>query len=77
MAGPRGTAKLSSFETIEMDLLALGISLIVGGLAFLVSGLLFLLPAKRKILDANESFEESQARIEYYLQQMRESRGER
>ena len=49
----------------------------VGGLALVVSGLVFLLPITRQISDKNESFEESQARTEYYLQQMREQRGER
>jgi Na+-transporting methylmalonyl-CoA/oxaloacetate decarboxylase gamma subunit len=60
-----------------MDISALGFALMVGGLALVLSGLIFLLPITRQISAKNESFEESQARTEYYLQQMREQRGER
>ena len=54
---------------------ALGISLIVGGMAFLFTGLIFLLPTERKLSSRQESFEESQERTEYYLQEMRKQRG--
>jgi hypothetical protein len=54
----------------------LGASLIVLGLAFLFSGLVCMLPTGRKHSVAQESFEESQERTEYYLRQMREERDE-
>ncbi len=54
----------------------LGIALIVGGMAFLCSGLIFLIPVERKLASSEDSFEESQDRIEYYLHQMRKQRGE-
>ena len=53
------------------------VALIVGGLAFLVSGLIFLLPTERKLSSFDKSFEESQARVEYYLSELRKNRGER
>lgn len=77
LAGVSGQAKLSALGPCQMDISALGVSLMVGGLALVVSGLVFLLPITRQISGKNESFEESQARTEYYLQQMREQRGER
>ena len=55
---------------------ALGISLIVGDMAFLFTGLIFLLPTERKLSSRQESFEESQERTEYYLQEMWKKRGE-
>jgi hypothetical protein len=58
----------------EMD--SLGVALLVGGMAFLVSGLIFLIPTERKLSSSQETFEESQERIEYYLEQMRDERGE-
>jgi hypothetical protein len=58
----------------EMD--SLGVALLVGGMAFLVSGLMFLIPTERKLSSSLEIFEESQERIEYYLEQMRDERGE-
>jgi hypothetical protein len=56
----------------------LGISLVVLGLAFLLSGLIFMLPlpSRRKQAPQKESFEESQERTAYYLQQIREERDE-
>ena len=50
---------------------ALGVSLIVCGMAFLVSGLLFLIPTERKLSSRQESFEESQERMDYFLQLIR------
>ena len=55
---------------------SLGIALIVGGMAFLCSGLIFLIPVEGKFDSSQDSFEESQERIEYYLRQMRKERGE-
>jgi hypothetical protein len=55
---------------------ALGISLLVLGLAFLLSGLIFTLLDGRKRSAPKESFDESQERTNYYLQQMREERGD-
>jgi hypothetical protein len=55
---------------------SVGITLIVGGMAFLVSGLIFLIPIERKLYSSLETFEEGQERIEYYLAQMRDERGE-
>jgi Na+-transporting methylmalonyl-CoA/oxaloacetate decarboxylase gamma subunit len=72
-----GQAKLSALGPREMDISTLAVSLMVGGLALVASGLVLLLPITRQISAKNESFEESQARTEYYLQQMREQRGER
>jgi len=56
-------------------MIALGTSLIVLGMALLFSGLIFLLPTERKHSALQESFKESEERIEYFLQQMREDRG--
>jgi hypothetical protein len=50
---------------------ALGVSLIVCGMAFLVSGLLFLIPTERKLSSRQDSFEESQERMDYFLQLIR------
>lgn len=55
---------------------ALGISLLVGGAAFLLSGLVFLLPAGRKPSSEPETLEESQAQIEFHLEQLRKRRNE-
>ena len=60
---------------------ALGTSLIVLGVAFLFSGLIFVLPkpSGHKPVQPSaqqESFKESRKRIAYYLQQIREERGE-
>jgi hypothetical protein len=62
--------------TAEVD--ALGTSLIVCGMALIFSGLVFLLPKppRRKSFAPKESFEESQERTAYYLQEMREQRHE-
>jgi len=51
---------------------ALGLSMIVGGMAFLLSGMIFLLPIGQKRSARDQSFEESQGEIEFYLNQMRE-----
>jgi hypothetical protein len=53
-----------------------GLALIVGGMALLFSGLVFLIPVRGKRHPPQESFEDSQARIEQHLREMRESRGE-
>jgi hypothetical protein len=60
---------------------ALGTSFIVLGVAFLFRGLIFMLskPFGRKPVQPSarqESFKESQERTAYYLQQIREERGE-
>jgi len=60
---------------------ALGTSFIVLGVAFLFRGLIFVLPKPfgRKPVQPSaqqESFKESQERTAYYLQQIREERGE-
>jgi hypothetical protein len=52
-----------------MEYLHLGVGLIVAGIALVFSGLIFLLP-RRKIATANDDFQETQAQIEYYLQQI-------
>jgi hypothetical protein len=57
------------FLGVWMD--TIGIALIVGGMAFLCSGLIFLLPYERKLASTEDSFEESQEMIEYYLGEMR------
>jgi hypothetical protein len=54
----------------------LGFGLIVGGMACLCGGLIFLIPVERKHVSSIDSFEESRERIEYYLWQMRNERGE-
>jgi hypothetical protein len=53
---------------------ALGVSLLVGGIAFLLSGLIFLLPTERKLSSRQESFENSQKDLEYYLGEIRRER---
>jgi predicted phage tail protein len=50
---------------------ALGLSMIVGGMAFLLSGMIFLMPTGRKQSARDQSFEESQDEIRFYLSQMR------
>ena len=52
----------------------IGVAMIVGGMALLFSGLIFLLPTERKLPSSNESIEENQERIEYYLTQIRKHR---
>jgi hypothetical protein len=54
----------------------LGVSLLVLGSAFLFSGLIFMFPNGPQRSAPKESFEESQERADYYLQQMREESGE-
>jgi hypothetical protein len=49
----------------------LGVSLLVSGTAFLLSGLIFLLPAERKLSSRQESFDESQQKLEHYLREIR------
>jgi hypothetical protein len=53
-----------------------GIALVVGGMALLFSGLIFLIPVSGSRHPPQESFEDSQERIEQYLQEMRKNRGE-
>jgi hypothetical protein len=55
---------------------ALGVSLLVGGTAFLFCGLVFLLPTERKLSSRQESVEESQQEIEFYLGEIRRQRNE-
>jgi len=57
-------------------MIALGTSLIVLGMALLFSGLFFLLRSRRNHSPSQESFDESLERTKYFLQQMREERGE-
>jgi hypothetical protein len=52
-----------------------GIALVVGGMALLFSGLIFLIPVSSS-RHPQESFEDSQERIEQYLRAMRKNRGE-
>jgi hypothetical protein len=54
----------------------LGMALVVGGMAFLFSGLIFLIPVPGSPSAPNESFEDSQERIEQYLRELRRNRGE-
>jgi hypothetical protein len=49
---------------------ALGISLLVGGAAFLCGALVFLLPTERKLSSRQKSVEESQEDIDFYLEQI-------
>jgi hypothetical protein len=55
-----------------MDNVAL--ALIVGGAALLCSGLVFLLPSGRK--RRGESIDESRARVDQHLQELRRLRGD-
>jgi hypothetical protein len=57
-----------------MDNLAL--ALIVGGAAFVCSGLVFLLPSGRGRPRRGESIDESRARVDRHLQELRRHRGE-
>jgi hypothetical protein len=51
-----------------------GVALVVGGMAFLFSGLVFLVPVRGRRHRPQESFEDSQKRIEQHLREMRENR---
>jgi hypothetical protein len=53
-----------------------GVALVVGGMALLCSGLIFLMPVRGRRSQPQESFEDSQNRIEQYLREMRRRRGE-
>ena len=53
-----------------------GMALVVGGMALLFSGLIFFIPVRGSGPAPTESFEDSQQLIEYYLREMRKSRGE-
>jgi hypothetical protein len=53
-----------------------GLALIVGGMALLFSGLIFLMPFPGKRAPPQESFEESQLRIEKYLRQLGRKRSD-
>ena len=57
-------------------MITLGVSLLVLGSAFLFSGLIFMFPNGSRRSAPKESFEESQERADYCLQQMREEGGE-
>ncbi len=54
----------------------LGMALVLGGMALLFSGLIVLIPVRGKRHPPRESFEDSQRRMERYLQEMRRGRGE-
>jgi hypothetical protein len=58
----------------QLQMKALGLSLIVGGIAWLFSGLIFLMPTADSA--RKRSIEESQEEIEYFLRQLRKERGE-
>jgi hypothetical protein len=49
----------------------LGMALVIGGMALLFSGLVFLIPDRGRRPPSQESFEDSQKRIEQYLREMR------
>jgi hypothetical protein len=51
-----------------------GVALVVGGMALLFSGLVFLVPVRGRRHPPQESFEDSQKRIEQHLREMRENR---
>jgi hypothetical protein len=51
-----------------------GMALVGGGMALLFSGLIFLIPVRRGPPASGESFEDSQARIEQYLRELRRNR---
>jgi len=53
-----------------------GVALVVRGVALLFSGLVFLIPVRGRRPPPQESFEDSQERIEQYLREMRKNRGE-
>ena len=56
---------------------ALAIFVIFGCLTFAASGFLLVMPSKKAKLSSNEeTFEESRARTEFYLRQMRREQGE-
>lgn len=57
-----------------MDNLAL--ALIVGGAAFFCSGLVFLLPSGRGRPGRTESIDESRARVDQHLEELRRLRGD-
>ena len=57
-----------------MDDVAL--ALIVGGAAFVCSGLVFLLPARRRRQRRGETVDESRARVDQHLQELRRQRGD-
>jgi hypothetical protein len=52
-----------------------GLALVVAGMALLFSGMIFLISVRDRHSSPRESFEDNQ-RIEQYLREMRESRGE-
>jgi hypothetical protein len=54
----------------------MGMALVVGGMALLFSGLIFLIPVRGAGRAPQESFEDSQGRIEQCLREMRGNRGE-
>jgi hypothetical protein len=70
------SASSVAFANPAVGMRVLGVSLIVLGAAFLFSGLVFLLPVGNKRTAPRKSFEQSQKRTEYYLQQMRNERGD-
>jgi hypothetical protein len=51
-----------------------GMALVVGGMALLFSGLIFLIPVRGARPASQESFEDSQERVEQYLREMRRNR---
>jgi hypothetical protein len=51
-----------------------GLALVVGGMAILFSGLVFLIPVSGSRRSSQESFEDSQKRIEQYLREMRKDK---
>jgi hypothetical protein len=51
-----------------------GLALVVGGMAILFSGLVFLIPVRGGRRPPQESFEDSQKRIEQYLREIRKDR---
>jgi hypothetical protein len=53
-----------------------GLALFVGGMALLFSGMIFLISVRDSHPSPKESFEDNRRRIEQYLREMRESRGE-
>jgi hypothetical protein len=53
-----------------------GMALVVGGMALLFSGLVFLIPVRGRRPPSQESFEDSQKRIERYLREMRRNEDE-